>query len=151
MALNQWSRRSFTTVMSTIAMLFLLAGSSSSQDDGDDQPDVAREKPKAAAEADATTLTITITSAENGQASSMTVGKAKLFDGPLDGARLRLFDRRLKDVFAIEGKPYDRILFRVDKRLNSGDLIKIIHVCTRQKLADGEPLEMMIFASIEAD
>ena len=87
----------------------------------------------------AKTLTITIPSAANGEVGSMTVGLAKLFDGSLDGGRLRQLDRRLKDVFAIEGT-FDDVLLRVGTNLNYGELMRIIDVCTRQKMADGNPV-----------
>ncbi|MBI3864478.1 MAG: biopolymer transporter ExbD [Planctomycetia bacterium] len=95
--------------------------------------------------APAHTLTITINSAGNGQVSSIQVGLAKLFDGPLDGNRLRMLDRRLKDVFAIEGKPYDQVLLKVGKSLGYGELMKIIDVCTKQKMADGTPVNKISF------
>lgn len=98
--------------------------------------------------APAHTLTITIASAGNGQVASMQVGLAKLFDGPLDGNRLKMLDRRLKDVFAIEGKPYDQVLLRVGKSLGYGELMKIIDVCTKQKMADGTPVNKISFVEL---
>jgi biopolymer transport protein ExbD len=99
--------------------------------------------------ASAHTLTITIVSAGNGQVSSMTVGLAKLFDGPLDGNRLKMLDRRLKDVFAIEGKPFEQVLLRVGKSLNYGELMKIIDVCTKQKMSDGKPVNKISFIELQ--
>ena len=98
--------------------------------------------------APAHTLTITIASAGNGQVSSMQVGLAKLFDGPLETTRLKMLDRRLKDVFAIEGKPYDQVLLRVGKSLGYGELMKIIDVCTKQKMADGTPVNKISFVEL---
>ncbi|HEY3967361.1 MAG TPA: biopolymer transporter ExbD [Planctomycetaceae bacterium] len=98
--------------------------------------------------APAHTLTITISSAGNGQVASMQVGLAKLFDGPLNRDRLRMLDRRLKDVFAIEGKPYDQVLLRVGKSLGYGELMKIIDVCTKQKMADGTPVNKISFVEL---
>ncbi|MGE5191272.1 MAG: ExbD/TolR family protein [Deltaproteobacteria bacterium] len=95
----------------------------------------------------AKTLTITIVSAPNGQVASMTVGLAKLFDGPLDGGRLRTLDRRLKDVFAIEGT-FEQVLLRVGKTLDYGELMKIIDVCTKQKMADGKPVNKISFVEL---
>ena len=95
------------------------------------------------------TLSITIHAAGNGQVASISVGLAKLFDGPMDGNRLRTLDRRLKDVFAIEGKPFDQVLLRVGKALNYGELMKIIDVCTRQKMADGKPVNKISFVELE--
>jgi biopolymer transport protein ExbD len=106
--------------------------------EGEDQPGLAP----------AHTLTITIASAGNGQVSSMQVGLAKLFDGPLDKNREVMLDRRLKDVFAIEGKPYDQILLRVGKSLGYGELMKVIDVCTKQKMADGTAVNKISFVEL---
>jgi biopolymer transport protein ExbD len=95
----------------------------------------------------AKTLTITIYAAPNGQVASMTVGLAKLFDGPLDGGRIRQIDRRLKDVFAIEGT-FDQVLLRVGKTLNYGELMRVIDVCTKQKMADGKPVNKISFVEL---
>ncbi len=100
------------------------------------------------APAAAKTLTITIVSAPNGQVASITVGLAKLFDGRLDAGRLRQLDRRLKDVFAIEGAPFDQVLLRVGKTLDYGELMKIIDVCTKQKMADGKPVNKISFIEL---
>jgi biopolymer transport protein ExbD len=97
--------------------------------------------------ASAKTLTITIVSAGNGQVSSMTVGLAELFKGPLDSNRLRQLDRRLKDVFAIEGT-FEQVLLRVGKTLDYGELMKIIDVCTKQKMADGKPVNKISFVEL---
>lgn len=99
--------------------------------------------------APAHTLTITIVSAGNGQVASIQVGLAKLFDGALDVNRLKMLDRRLKDVFAIEGKPYDQVLLKVGKSLGYGELMKIIDVCTKQKMADGTPVNKISFVELQ--
>jgi biopolymer transport protein ExbD len=98
-------------------------------------------------QAAAKTLTITIYAAPNGQVASMTVGLAKLFDGPLDGGRIRQIDRRLKDVFAIEGT-FDQVLLRVGKTLNYGELMRVIDVCTKQKMADGKLVNKISFVEL---
>lgn len=95
------------------------------------------------------TLTIRIVAAGNGQVASVSVGLAKLFDGPMDGRKLQILDRRLKDVFAIEGKPFDQVLLQVGKALNYGELMKIIDVCTRQKMADGKPVNKISFIELQ--
>ena len=94
------------------------------------------------------TLSITIVAAGNGQVGSISVGLAKLFDGPMDSRKLSILDRRLKDVFAIEGKPFDQVLLRVGKALNYGELMRIIDVCTRQKMADGKPVNKISFIEL---
>ncbi len=95
------------------------------------------------------TLSIRIVAAGNGEVASVSVGLAKLFDGPMDGRKLTILDRRLKDVFAIEGKPFDQVLLQVGKALNYGELMKIIDVCTRQKMADGKPVNKISFIELQ--
>jgi len=95
------------------------------------------------------TLSIRIVAAGNGQVASVSVGLARLFDGPMDGRKLQILDRRLKDVFAIEGKPFDQVLLQVGKALNYGELMKIIDVCTRQKMADGKPVNKISFIELQ--
>ena len=83
-------------------------------------------------------MTITVAADESGEVTSITVGLAKLFDGPLDGGRVRQLERRLKDVFTID-PAVDHVVLRVGKSLNFGDLQKVIAVCKNQKIADGNP------------
>jgi hypothetical protein len=105
------------------------------------------DRPKSV-EARAKTLTITIEAADNGEVASVTVGLAKLFEGRLDESRLRMLDRRLKDVFAIEGAPFDQVLLRVGKSLEFGELMKIIEICNRQKMMDGKPVSKISFVEL---
>jgi hypothetical protein len=140
MALNQWSRRSFVLVAPILAITGLRIGSSLGQEGEDDETDGSKVEATQAAK----TLTITITAAENGQMSSLTVGLAKLFGGPATPAHLRQLDRRLKDAFAVEAAA-ERVLLRVDERLNSGDLIRVINVCDRQRIADGGQVKKINF------
>jgi biopolymer transport protein ExbD len=109
------------------------------------QPDQGNDEGDAPAAAK--TLTITIAAAPNGQVSSMTVGLAPLFTGRLDAGRIRQLDRRLKEVFAIEDV-FDQVLLRVGKTLDYGELMRIIDVCTRQKMADGKPVNKISFIEL---
>lgn len=147
MALNHWSWRSLVLVAAILAMHGLLIGSSSGKQD-DDAP---AEKPKADAVQAAQNLTITITASENGQVASLRIGLAKLFEGPLDDRKLQILDRRLKDDFAIEGKPFEQVILRVGEKPKGGDMIKVINVCERQKLADGSPIKKINFVILNAD
>jgi biopolymer transport protein ExbD len=92
-------------------------------------------------------LRITIGSAKDGQVSSITVGNAKLFNGPLDGARIRQLDRRLKDAFAIDGT-FDRLLLRIGKSLDYGEALRLLETCVQNKMADGKPANRMQFENL---
>jgi hypothetical protein len=93
-------------------------------------------------------LTITIGVAAGGQVASLSVGLAKLFDGPLDDQRLALLDRRLKDLLAIEGGVYDAFLVRAPNNLKFEELIRIFEICSKQKSADGKPIKRFSFAEL---
>jgi len=95
----------------------------------------------------ARTLNITITASKNGQVASVKVGLAKLFDGPLDEDRLRLLHRRVKEVFAVEDA-FDQVILRVGKTLDYGELMKIVEVCTKQKMSDGKPVTRISFVEL---
>jgi biopolymer transport protein ExbD len=95
----------------------------------------------------AKTLTITITSAVSGQVASVTVGLQKLCDGPFDDGRLRQLNRRLQEVFAIP-EAFDQVVLQIGKQLNYGELMKIVEVCTKQKMSDGKQLSKISFAEL---
>ncbi len=99
-------------------------------------------------QAAAKTLTITIVASGNGQVASMSVGLAKLFDGPFGKERARQLDRRLKEVFAIE-QAFDQVLLRVGKSLDYGELMKIIDICTKQKMSDGKAVNKISFIELQ--
>jgi biopolymer transport protein ExbD len=113
-------------------------------DDGQRFRDPNTPDPQAAA---ARTLTITIASADNGQVASVTVGLQKLFEGPLDDGRLRKLGQRLREVFAIQDA-FDQVVLRVGKHLNYGDLMRIIDVCTKQKMPDNTLLSKISFVEL---
>jgi len=105
------------------------------------------DRPPDRQEAEARTLLIQIVAADNGQVASVTVGFQKLFDGPLDERRLRILNRRLQEFFAIP-EAFDQIVLRVGKQMNYGDLMKIVDVCTRQKMPDGKLLSRISFTEL---
>lgn len=99
----------------------------------------------------ARSLPITISATDDGQVSSLNVGVSKLFDGPLDSSRLESLDRRLSDIFNIEGRPFDMFLLRIGDSLRFDELLKILVVCSRQGIADGTVLNRIGFLRISAD
>src|SRR5262245_14096514 len=98
-------------------------------------------------EVKARTLAIKIVAAENGQVASVTVGLQKLFDGPLDDGRLRQLNRRLQEIFAIQDV-FDQVVLHIGKQVNYGDLMKIIDVCTKQKISTNTLLSKISFVEL---
>lgn len=107
----------------------------------------SNEAPDTGAVAAAKTLTITIASSPRGQVSAVMVGLQELFKGPLDAGRLRMLDKRLKDVFSIDA--FDQVLLRVGKTLDYGELMRVVDVCTKQKMSDGKLVNKISFIPLE--
>ena len=114
----------------------------------DDPP--RRVDPGPGFEAGAKTLTVTVAASKNGQVASVRVGLAKLFDGPLKEHRLQQLHRRLKEVFSVHDA-FDQVVLRVETNLNYGELMKIVEVCTMQKMSNGKLVNKISFVEVPED
>ena len=84
----------------------------------------------------------------SGQLASARVGLAPVFDGPGTPENLAKLSARLKSLFGLEFGPYEQVLIRVDPDLRYEDLMKVIDVCTQQKLPNGQDLRAINFAPL---
>lgn len=116
---------------------------------------VAAEQPVEAGDSgpvSANSLVMTIRSDSNGQTTAVNVGPGRAFAGPANTYNLHELDRQLRVLFGIQHTPYDQVLIRVAPTLRYEELMKIIDVCTRQKLPDGTRLQKISFTELpEAD
>jgi biopolymer transport protein ExbD len=111
-----------------------------------ERPDVA-----AAADAGGTTaksLEVSVFADSNGEVSSTQVGLRQAFQGPADTANLHKLDQKLHEAFAFEGSPFEQIVIRVAPNLRYEELMKVIDVCTRQKMSDGQMLHKISFVEM---
>ncbi len=69
--------------------------------------------------------------------------------GPLNEQTLLMVNRRLKSVFNIQTVPFDRIQIEADRRLRYDELMKLIDVCSQQKLPDGTNMQKISFTELE--
>jgi biopolymer transport protein ExbD len=88
------------------------------------------------------TLVITATSQGDGRLGQMSVGDISL-------ASLAELEGKLASAFGTESG-FDQVVIQVDSRLQYDDLMKIIEVCTRQTLPNGEPLSKLSFVELPA-
>jgi biopolymer transport protein ExbD len=65
------------------------------------------------------------------------------FQGAATEANLRYLDGRLRDIFGFQGTPFDQVVIRADPRLRYEELMKIIDVCLRQRMPNGELLQKL--------
>lgn len=80
-----------------------------------------------------------------GSLSAVRVGLATVFQGPGDAANLAKLDQRLREVFSLRSTPYEQVLIRVAPGLRYEELMKVVDICTRQKLPNGERLRKISF------
>jgi biopolymer transport protein ExbD len=73
---------------------------------------------------------------------------AMAFTGPANEANLRFLDGRLRDIFSAQGEEYDQVVVSVDPTLRFDELMKIVDVCLKQKMPDGQPLRKLSFAEM---
>ena len=88
-----------------------------------------------------TTLVISVLANSDGSLKQMAIGEAPI-------AGLTALDRELAKVIGDPGAGFDQVIVQVDSRLHYGPLMQVIDVCTRQKLASGEPLSKLSFVEM---
>jgi biopolymer transport protein ExbD len=88
-----------------------------------------------------TTLVISAFANPDGSLKQMAVG-----DEPIGG--LTALEVKLSQVLSDPGSVFDQVVVQVDSKLQYGALMQVIDVCTRQKLASGEPLTKLSFVEM---
>lgn len=68
--------------------------------------------------------------------------------GPLTPGSLQAVDQKLQSMFGMQGVAYDRVQIAVDGQLRYGELMKIVDICSRQKLADGTVVNKISFTEL---
>jgi biopolymer transport protein ExbD len=84
------------------------------------------------------TLVISVFSDPSGDIGSMAVG-----DGGVSS--LPNLELRLQAVFSDPANPFDQVIVQVGSNLRYDALMKVVDVCTRQKLPSGEKLSKLSF------
>ncbi len=95
-------------------------------------------------------LDLTVNSDDRGEVSVIKNGLRPLVKGRLSKPSLDSLDQQLKTMFAAQVVPLDRVQLAVDERLRYEELMKIVDVCTRQKLQNGKTLQRISFIAIKA-
>lgn len=97
---------------------------------------------------DLETLNIFITADDRGDVDLLKVGMHPIVKGALNKVSLNRLDQHLKTIFDTQMIPFDRIQLAADGRLRYEELMKIVDVCTRQKLPDGKLLTRVSFIEL---
>ena len=96
----------------------------------------AKEPPKGL-----TTLVISAFSQRDGSLAQLAVGETPV-------GTLSALDNRLQTVFADKSTPFDQVIIYVGPELRYDELMRVIEVCTRQRLPDGSRLSKLSFVEM---
>ncbi len=88
------------------------------------------------------TLTISVfADPQSGAIKSLGVGETQV-------AGLAALSGKLKEVFADPGNPFDQVIIQVSDTCRYDELMKVVDVCTRQVLPDGQKLSKLSFVEV---
>jgi biopolymer transport protein ExbD len=96
----------------------------------------------------AKTLEISVFSDAKGAVSKVQVGLRIAFVGPADEANLHNLDKQMHDAFSFEGSPFEQVVIRFAPALKYEELMKVIDLCMRQKMPDGQTLRKISFVEM---
>ena len=96
-----------------------------------DFPDGARDNTSATWGRNLKTLTLTVKADGDGDIASIAAGPDTILEGPLGQGEL--FAGWLRELFAAENPPFERVLLKVDKCLDFKEMERISHICMAGK------------------
>jgi biopolymer transport protein ExbD len=89
-------------------------------------------------------LIISVTASPGGGIESLAIG-----EGPVAG--LSELDARLRAVLADPGTPFDQVIIQAASGLRYEELMRVVDICTRQKLPGGEKLSKLSFVELPGE
>lgn len=93
-------------------------------------------------------LNVFVHSNAAGEATQVRVGLNTIVNGALDDAGLQKLNQQLGLLFGEQGVLFDRIQISIDGRLHYNELMRIVDVCTQQKMPDGTNLNKISFIEL---
>jgi biopolymer transport protein ExbD len=88
------------------------------------------------------TLTISVfADPQSGTIKSLNVGETQV-------PGLAALGGKLKEVFADPGNPFDQVIIQVSDTCRYDELMRVVDVCTRQVLPDGQKLSKLSFVEV---
>jgi biopolymer transport protein ExbD len=88
------------------------------------------------------TLTISVfADPKSGEIQSLGVGETQV-------PSIAALSGKLKEVFADPGNPFDQVLIQVSEACRYDELMKVVDVCTRQVLPNGQKLSKLSFVEV---
>lgn len=90
------------------------------------------------------TLVISIFATQGGRIQTLAIGEGNV-------AGVSALDGRLKAVLSDANSPFDQVIIQVGSKLKYEELMKVVDVCTKQTLPNGEKLTKLSFVELPAD
>jgi biopolymer transport protein ExbD len=88
------------------------------------------------------TLTISVfANTKTGAIVSLGVGESEV-------PGIAALNGKLKEVFADPGNPFDQVIIQVSDACRYDELMKVVEICTRQVLPDGQKLSKLSFVEV---
>jgi biopolymer transport protein ExbD len=88
-----------------------------------------------------TTLIISALATDDGSLQQLAIGETGL-------GGLSAFEVQLGTILSDPGSGFDQVIIQVDSRLKYEELMRVIDVCTRQRLPSGELLSKLSFVEL---
>jgi len=88
------------------------------------------------------TLLITVIANNTGDIRQLAVGETTMSNS------LGALGQKVGQLLGDEGSAFDQVIIQVDSRLTYEALMKVIDICTQQKLSNGQPLSKLSFVEL---
>jgi biopolymer transport protein ExbD len=95
------------------------------------------------------TLVISVFAAKSGDIAMIAIGGPSEEPKNLSSNPVRL-DEELKRVLSGTANPFEQVIIQVSSELNYSALMKVVDVCSRQRLSTGERLTKLSFVPLDA-
>lgn len=96
------------------------------------------------------TLHLQVMANGRGGVKQVILEASPVVQGEMDDANIQRLDRELRRIFGTKMIAFDRIQIAVERQVRYGELMKVIDVCTRQKLPNGEQMRKVSFTELSA-
>ncbi len=90
------------------------------------------------------TLVISAFSTPGGRIQTLAIGEGNI-------AGVSALDGQLRDILKNPDSPFDQVIIQIGSKLRYEELMKIVDVCTKQTLPNGEKLTKLSFVELPAD
>lgn len=95
------------------------------------------------------TLLVNVFGGNNGtgQIEALAIGETNV-DGAGLPSKLRSLESRLRTIMGDPASTFEQVIIQVTSDVHYNELMKVVDICTRQKLANGKPLQRLSFVEV---